>query len=134
MGWSSRSSRAVKRLEDHNTNPEREKSASKPGSKKSTSSGYKQVDTSRCNDGGKRDSDYRKECDSGDRTGSVVERHSHSVPHGRAGSTNARSTKNEDKNSVAGSKTVGSYRHSTATSRKKDGDDKSQNGLDAKGR
>ena len=134
MGRSSRSSCALKRLEDHNTSPEREKSVSKAGSKKSASSGYKQVDSSRCKDGGKRDSGYRKECDSRDRSGSVVERHSHSVPHGRAGSTNAKSTKYEDKNSVAGSKTVGSDRHSTATSRKKDGDDKSQNGRDSKER
>ena len=134
MGRSSRSSRALKCLEDHNTSPEREKSTSKAGSKKSTSSVYKQVDSSRCKDGGKRDSDYRKECDSRDRSGSVVERHSHSVPHGCAGSTNAKSTKNEDKNSVARSKTIASDRHSTATSRKKDGDDKSQNGRDSKER
>ena len=122
MGRSSRSNRALKRLENHNT--EREKSASKAGSKKSTgSSGHKQADSSSCKNGGRRDSDYRKESDGRDRSGSVVERRSHCVPYGRAGSTRA---KNEDKNSVAGSKTVGSDRRSTATLRKKDGDDKSQ--------
>ena len=111
--------------------PEREKSVSKARSKKSTNSGPKQADSSRSKDGGRRDSDSRKECDSKNRTGSDAGRHSHSVPHGRSSSTNSKSKKIEDKNSIGGSKTVGYDKHSTSTSRKRDGEEKSQNGRDS---
>ena len=124
----SKSNRALKRLEDHNTSSEREKSVSKARSRKSTNSGPKQTDSSRSIDGGRLDSDNRKECDSSSRTDSDVWRHIHNVPHGRASS---KSKKIEDKNSNGGSKTVGSDKHSTSTSRKRDGEEKSQNGRDS---
>ena len=135
MGGGSRSNRPLKRLEDHNTSPEREKSVSKARSKKSTSSGPKQADSSRSKDGGRAggrpDSDSRKECDSKNRTGSDVGRHSHGVPHVSSSSTNSKSKKIEDKNSNGGSKAVGSDKHSTSTLRKRDGEEKSQNGHDS---
>ena len=133
IGRSSRSNRALKRLEDHNTSPEREKSVPKERSKKSSNSKPKQTDGSRIRskDGGRRDRDDR-ECDSRNRAGSDVGRHSsHSVPHGRSSSTSSKSKKIEDKNSNGGSKTIGSDQHSISTSRKRDGEDKSRNGRDS---